>query len=110
VSTTTIELPDDQLGRLRLRAAMTNRKLDDVIREAVEAYLASLPDLPAPRVTEPEIELPNAEWQAKFDDLLSQIRSKVPADMTPEEIEREITLASEEVRQERIAERERGRR
>jgi Ribbon-helix-helix protein, copG family len=109
MATTTISLPDDQLARLRLFAAMKGRPPDEIIREAVEAYLAQLPDLPTPRVREPEVTLPDAEWQARWDAALAAIRSKVPPDMTPEEIEREITLASEEVRQERIARRERDR-
>jgi hypothetical protein len=109
MATATISLPDDQWAQLRLYAAMKGRPLVVVIRDAVEAYLAALPDLPTPRVTQPEVTLPNPEWQAQFDALVAQIRSKIPPDMTPEEIEREITLASEEARQERIAERERGR-
>jgi len=48
MATTTISLPDDQWARLRLHAAMKGRPLDDVIREAVEAYLASLPDFAHP--------------------------------------------------------------
>ena len=98
MATTTISLPDDQLARLRLYAAMKGRSPDDVIREAVEAYLAQLPDLPTPRVIEPEITLPDAEWQARWDAVAERIRAAGPTDLTPEEIEREITLAREEAR------------
>jgi hypothetical protein len=98
VATTTISLPDDQLARLRLHAAMKGRKLDEVVRDAVEAYLASLPDLPTPRVIEPEVRLPDAEWQARFDAVAERIRQAGPTDLTPDEIEREITLAREEAR------------
>ena len=45
---------------------------------------------------------PSAEWRQKFQALLDQIHSRIPADLDPEEIEREITIASEEVRQERL--------
>jgi len=84
---------------------MKGRSPDEIIREAVEAYLAQLPDLPTPRVREPEVMLPDAEWQARWDEVTERIRQAGPTDLTPEEIEREITLASEEARQERIAER-----
>jgi hypothetical protein len=99
MATATISLPDDQWAQLRLYAAMKGRRLDDVILEAVQAYLAALPDLPTPRVTEPEVTLPDPEWQARFDAVAERIRQAGPTDLTPEEIEREITLAREEARQ-----------
>src|SRR5205823_5335419 len=108
MATITISLPDDQLARLRLYAAMKGRPLDEVVREAVEAYLASLPDLPTPRVTEPEVRLPDPEWQARFDAVAERIRQAGPTDLTPEEIECEITLARDEARQERRAQRSKG--
>ena len=105
MATATISLPDDQLAQLRLYAAMKGRRLDEVIGEAVEAYLASLPDLPTPRVTEPSNDIPDDEWQARFDAVVERIRQAGPTDLTPEEIEREITLAREEARQDVSAER-----
>ena len=42
-------------------------------------------------------------WQKRWDDLLARVRDEVAADLTPEEIEAEVTRASEEVRQERLA-------
>jgi hypothetical protein len=108
VATTSISLPDDQLARLRLLSLMQRRPLDEVIREAVDAYLAQLPDLPTPRVTEPPPGPPSPEWRARFDAALAAIRAQVPADLTPEEIEAEINAAWEEVRQERQARRQHG--
>jgi hypothetical protein len=109
VATTTISLPDDQIARLRLVALSSRRSLDEVVREAIDAYLASLPETATPRVIEPPPGLPSPEWQAEVEAALARIRARVPADMTPDEIEHEITLASEEARQERIAQRERAR-
>ena len=105
MATATISLPDDQWAQLRLYATMKGRPLDEVIREAVEAYLASLPDLPTPRITEPSNDIPDEEWQARFDAVVERIRAAGPSDLTPEEIEREITLAREEARQAMSAER-----
>jgi hypothetical protein len=42
-------------------------------------------------------------WQKRWDDLLARVRDEVAADLTPEEVEAEITRASEGVRQERLA-------
>ena len=44
MATTTISLPDDQLARLRQHALVSQRSLDDVMREAVDDYLARLPE------------------------------------------------------------------
>jgi hypothetical protein len=43
------------------------------------------------------------EWQKRWDEVIAQIRSEIPPDVTPEEIEAEITRVSEELRQERLA-------
>ena len=106
MATTTISLPDDQFAQLRVLAFLSQRSLDEVVREAVDAYLASLPETATPRVTEPPPGPPSSEWQAEVDAALVRIRARVPVDMTPEEIEAEITAASEEARAERIALRE----
>lgn len=42
-------------------------------------------------------------WQKRWDDLVARVRRELPDDLTPEEIEAEITRASEEVRNERLA-------
>ena len=99
MATTTISLPDDQFARLRLLALSSRRSLEEVVREAIDAYLASLPETATPRVIEPPSGPPSPEWQARFDAVTERIRQAGPTDLTPEEIEREITLAREEVRQ-----------
>jgi len=42
--------------------------------------------------------LPDPEWQAEFDAVAERIRQAGPIELTPEEIEHEITLAREEAR------------
>lgn len=106
-TTTTVTLPSDQLAQLKLLALKTRRSLDEVIRDAVTEYLAQLPDSDVLRVTEPPPGPPDPEWRADMQERLARIHAGVLADLTPEEIEHEITLASEEARQERIAARER---
>lgn len=104
-----ISLPDDQMARLRLLAIASRRCLDEVIRDAVDRYLANESEpagtgtvnLPTPHV-EPEA-------RAAAVAALARLHAHVALDLTSEEIEQEITLAAEEARQERIARRERDR-
>jgi antitoxin (DNA-binding transcriptional repressor) of toxin-antitoxin stability system len=56
----------------------------------------------APIIDE-ELPPPDPAWQQALDEAVAQIRSGIPADVTPAEIEADITAASEEVRQERLA-------
>jgi predicted DNA-binding protein len=49
VAVTSIALTDEQLARLREYAKSSGRSLDEVVREAVEAYLANVTE-PALRV------------------------------------------------------------
>jgi hypothetical protein len=46
---TTLELPDDLLRRIKLRAVHRNRKLKDEIAQLLEAGMASAPAAEAPR-------------------------------------------------------------
>jgi hypothetical protein len=50
-----------------------------------------------------ELRKQDPAWQKRWDDLLARVRSELPPDLTPEEVEAEITRASEEVRNERLA-------
>jgi hypothetical protein len=43
------------------------------------------------------------EWQQRWNDLLASVRSNIPSDLSPEEIEADIREACEEVREERLA-------
>jgi plasmid stability protein len=46
---TTLELPEELMRRVKLRAAHRNRKLKDEIVQLLEAGMASLPEPKAPR-------------------------------------------------------------
>jgi plasmid stability protein len=98
VGTTTISLPDEQIARLRILAIASGRSLDAVLREAVDTYLAGRADTPTTRATPPANDIPDDEWQARFGTVIERIRRAGPTDLTPAEIEREITLAREEAR------------
>ena len=51
----------------------------------------------------PEDKRRDPEWQKRWDEVIAQIRSEIPPEVTPEEIEAEITRVSEELRRERLA-------
>ncbi len=61
-----------------------------VVRQAVDVYLA-------------EQYREDTAWLEEFDRLVERIQSRIPAGITPEEIEADITAESEELRRERIA-------
>ena len=46
---TTLELPDDLMRRIKLRAVHRNRKLKDEIAQLLEAGIAQAPQADAPR-------------------------------------------------------------
>jgi hypothetical protein len=110
VATTTISLPDEDLIRLRQHALRSGRSLDEIVREAVNAYLAQAPLIGVPAVAQQHPGPSAREWQAEADTALARIHARVPQVLLPAEIEAEITEASEEARQERIAHRDRARR
>lgn len=112
MATTTISLPDDQLARLQEYAVSSGRSLDEVVREAVDTYLAHLPATTFPHgaVSNGSVDRRqhagarrsfSPESQAEIDAALARLRANVPADLTPEEIDAEIDAAWQEVRQER---------
>jgi hypothetical protein len=107
VATTTVTLSDDQLARLRERAAASRRTLDEVLAEAVDAYLAQHSDaVPADVENGARARKPfSPESQAEIDAALRRLRARVPADVTPDEIDAEIDAAWQEVRDERRARR-----
>lgn len=94
---------DESLDRLlRHYAIEQGRSFTDIVREALQEYAARHgigerrpPVGPRRPVTDPE-------WQAAFDAALERIRSRIPTDLTLDEIEAEISAAVEEVRQERL--------
>ncbi len=83
---TNVYLEEDQLRALKHLAAEERQSVADLVRQAVDAYLARrLTDDPA--------------WQERLDALLERVRGRIPADIPAEEIEADITAARAEVRQ-----------
>jgi len=42
--------------------------------------------------------MPPAEWERRMDRMLDQVRNRLPADISPDEIEADITAALDEIR------------
>ena len=100
---TNIYLDEEQARLLRHLAVEESRSFTDIVREALNEYLARRGMASAPRVVGPRRLLPQDEWRSSFEAALQRIREGAPTDLSPEEIEAEITAAAEEVRQERAA-------
>lgn len=83
---TNLYLEDEKLEALRDLAARQRRTLSDVLRQAVDAYLN-------------ESGAADKAWEDRLDRLLERVRSRLPQDVSPEEIEADITAARQEVRQ-----------
>ena len=102
---TSVYLDEEQARQLRRLAGENGRSFAAMVREALGEYLERRGAGPIARVTAPPRQIPEDEWQARWDAVLQRLRAGVPSDMSPEEIEAEITAASEEARQERAARR-----
>lgn len=100
---TNIYLDESQARLLRHLAVEQDSSFTAVVRQALNEYLERNNLDVTALVHDPERSMSDDEWQAGFDAALERLRAGIPADMTPEEIEAEITAASEEVRQERLA-------
>ncbi len=90
-----IDLPEDQVRELEQLAAREHRTLGEVVRVAVIDYLTR-------RRT-------SADWGHRWEALVADIQAHMP-EVTPDEVERDITAAFEEVRAERAAARGKHRR
>ena len=83
---TNIYLDEDQLRSLKHLAAEDERRVAELVREAIDDYLAR-------RLAD------DAAWRERFDRLVERVRARVPAGISPDEIEADITAARDEVRQ-----------
>lgn len=83
---TNIYLDDHQLRALKHLAVEEQQSLAAVVRRALDEFLAR-------RFTD------QAGWSERFDALVQRIQSRIPAAVTPEQIEADITAARGEVRQ-----------
>lgn len=82
---TNIYLNDDQLRALKHLAAEERQSVAEIVREAVDEYLTK-------RVGDGKL------WRERLDMLLERVRSRVPGDTSPSDIEADITAARDEVR------------
>lgn len=87
-----IELPEEQVSRLERLAASERRSLDEVVQFAVGDYLARQ-------------RRDWTDWGRRWDALAADIQARMPAGLTPEEIEADITANFEEYLVERASER-----
>ncbi len=87
----TIELSEDQLRKLEKLAASEQRTLDEVVQFAIGDYLARRQGRSA--------------WAKRFGEAVEQVRAGIPPDVTPDEIEADVTAAWDEYRAERAEQR-----
>lgn len=83
---TNIYLDEDQLKALKHLAVEEQQSVALLVRRAVDEFLTR-------QFAE------RTDWGDRFDALVQRIRSRVPARLTPEQIEADITAARQEVRQ-----------
>lgn len=88
----TVQVPDEQARELAHLAAQEHRSLDELVQLALGDYLARR-------------RRARSDWVRRFDDVVARFRAGVPPDMTPEEIEADITANWEEYRAEQATQR-----
>lgn len=88
-----IVLSDHDLRALERAAASEGSTIQDVAQRAIRDYLVA-------HVA------PDPEWRARFERVIAEIRSGIPDDISPEEIEADVTAVREERRRERLARRD----
>ena len=82
---TSINLNDEQMLALKRLAAEERTTVADLVRRAIDSYLATLPT-------------DRRRWQANLDDFLSRL-SDLPCPVaSPDELEADVTAAREEAR------------
>jgi predicted transcriptional regulator len=84
----TVHLEDEQLRALEHLALEERQSVDELIRRAVDRYLAQ-----RRRDTD--------DWGERFDRLVAQVQVRMRSDVAPAEIEADIGAAREQVRSER---------
>jgi hypothetical protein len=101
VKRTNIYLDEEQARLLRHLAVEEGRSFTDLVREALNAYLAQRGLESTSPVVGPRRSIPVDEWRSRFAEALCRIRAHAPADLDADAIESEITAARDEVRRER---------
>jgi Arc/MetJ-type ribon-helix-helix transcriptional regulator len=102
VATTTITLPDDQLEQLRHVALSSGRSLDEVVREAVGAYLTRLPEAAEFGGAQQRPRSHDAEGQVRVGVGADGMRVHIPPAMSPDEAEALLAEPSPEARRENL--------
>lgn len=82
---TNVYLDEEQLRLLKHLAAEERTSVATLVRQAVDTYLAD-------RLADDEM------WNARLAGLLDRVRSRVPADVSPDDIEADITAARQDYR------------
>jgi hypothetical protein len=90
-----------QARLLRHLATEEGRSFTDLVREALNTYLAQRGLSSTSRVIGPRRSLPQDEWRLRFVDALWRIRASATSRLGPGDIESEITAARDEARRER---------
>ena len=100
---TNVYLDEEQSRTLRHLAIEENRSFTGLVREALNEYLTRRGLQAQSTVAGPLRSIADDDWKARFDAVLSRIRSGVPSEDSPAEIEAAITAARAEVRRSRKA-------
>jgi hypothetical protein len=82
---TNIYLDEDRLRTLKHLAAEEGRSVADIVRGAIDSYLAE-------RVLDDET------WRRRMEALVERVQGRIPPHIPPDEIDADITAAREEVR------------
>jgi hypothetical protein len=91
-----LRVSDDLYDRLTAQAARGNASIQELITQWLEEKLK---ETEAGKIDGPV----DPEWRRRFESLVAEFRSEIPADVSPAEIEADITAARQEVREARRA-------
>jgi len=89
---TNVYLDEDELKLLKHIAVEEGRSFSDVVRQALQQFLQNYRVRPALH------KIPKQEWERRLEALLKRVQRRIAENKLPEEIEAEITKASQEVR------------
>jgi len=101
VKRTNVYLDEEQARLLRHLAIEEGRSFTDLVREALNGYLAQRGLTSQSPVFGPRRAIASDEWRSRFAEALERLRASAPTDLPADAIEAEITAAREEVRRKR---------
>ena len=81
-----VTLDAEEVQALQRIAVRDGRTVHDLVRQAVHDFVA-------------QRDIADQEWRERLDRLVERVRSRIPPEITPEEIEADITAARAEVRE-----------